>query len=94
MNSFLNKKILIVILGSLGLLVVDYTLKKWFIATGLNTNHVTMYYLLNWGSFIVVMTVGRWLISTQIGKGQRGVVLARFLLILAAFLINSSILIP
>lgn len=94
MNNSFNKKILIVILGSLGLLVIDYLLKKMCIETGINTQYVVAYNVLNLCSFAAVVLAGVKLISTQIGKEQRGYFIARFSFILAAFLINSSILIP
>lgn len=94
MNSSFNKKIGIVILGSLGLLVIDYLLKKMCIETGINTQYVIAYNMLNLCSFAVVVLAGVKLISTQIEKEQRGNFIARFFFILAAFLINSSILIP
>lgn len=94
MNSSFNKKIGIVTLGSLGLLVADYILKKMCIVAGINTQYAIAYNILNLCSFAVVVLAGGKLISTQIGKEQKGYFIARFLFILAAFLINSSILIP
>lgn len=92
MKSSFNKKILIVVLGSLGLLVVDYILKKCCIMAGINAKYTIAYNILNLCNFAAVVLVGGRLISTQIGKEQRGYFIARFLLILSAYLINSTIL--
>lgn len=94
MKSSFNKKILIVVLGSLGLLVVDYLLKKCCIMAGLNTNHSTIYHVLNWGSFLIIMAVGKWLVNTQLGRGKSGYFIIYFLLVMSAYLINSTILFP
>ena len=63
----MTKKVAIAILGSLGLILGDFLLKKCFIVAGLNTNHSTVYYLLNWGCFLLVMWIGKLLVPPSTG---------------------------
>ena len=65
-----------------------------YVLIGINTQYAIAYNILNLCSFAVVVLAGGKLINIQIGKEQKGYFIARFLFILAAFLINSSILIP
>ena len=90
----MTKKVVIAILGSLGLILGDFLLKKCFIVAGLNTNHSTVYYLLNWGCFLLVMWIGKLLVNAQVGRGKRGYFIIYFLLGMSAYFINSTILFP